>query len=152
GSLELAPNYCLVELFKPGFIDPALPDRKDTPAESPEFSGVATVTLLVASDLRPPIIRSTLRQPAPSASVSVPEAPMHEYNHPARREHEIGLTGKLSIVQPIAKASPVQVRAHDHLGLSVACSYQRHPVAAGLGVEKVHAPSCRRSANIGAAL
>jgi hypothetical protein len=118
----------------------ALPDGQDRPSGFSKFRSLASVPLLVGSNLRLPIVQSALRQATTTASVTVPVASVNEYDLAPLDERQVWSSGK---VDP-PKRIPVAKRVHDSpqgdLWPSIPGPNGRHDPAADFRANPVHHP------------
>ena len=70
--------------------------------------------------------------------MSVPKTPMHEYHLAAAPKNQIGFTGQVFAVQPVAVAHAVYKAAHDHFRFHPCAFNLAHVFAAPLGSEIIH--------------
>jgi len=77
------------------------------------------IPLLVASELGPPVAKIAARNPAPFATVQVPEASMHEYHRAKARENDVGYPRKRPHVNPKTVSHTMEALANTKLWFRV---------------------------------
>jgi hypothetical protein len=109
---ELAPQFFRV-------LHLAFPHGKDAPAKPLQRTSVCPIAPLIASQFRPPISLTRLRNMPALAAMGVPETAVHVDHLAARWEYEIGRSGQTGHVQPIPESQCIDNAAHDHLRLGM---------------------------------
>lgn len=124
-----------------GLLRLAFPDREDAPSNRFQAFSRLAVTLRSAGQLRRPIgcIRAGyLRISATGFRMLVPEAAVHKDNRPVLWQHNIGITGQVTAMEPETVAGGMQNPANGQLGGSVFCPYRTHDPAACLTLRDAH--------------
>ena len=113
--------------FGPGRL--ALPDLQNRPAGGLKLLPGPQVPLSIPSELGPPELLTGLwhsRELAVRVGMLVPEATMDEDRDLPGAEYDIGTTGEILRLQPIAQARGMECLSHSKLGLSVPSPDERH--------------------------
>ena len=129
-SLQELPQSVL----RLSLADFALPYHERTPPVCVEGGEILLVALLVACDLRGPVVAIRLWNPiAALAGVAVPEAPMNEDHLAAGAEHQVGLPWKSLPVKTVPIPRAMYQTAYHHLRSGVLGLDRAHGSAALLG-------------------
>lgn len=98
----------------------ALPDNEHAPSCCLQRSQILGIPLQVALELRFPSfgIRCRLGRKA-TASMLMPETPMHENYYAVFWQDKIGRTGKVASVQPVAVALRMKISSYSHFGFRI---------------------------------
>ena len=93
------------------------PDAKDPPTESPQCTGLSSVTAAVRVDLLGPEARIAAGRNTPVfAAVAVPEAAMHEDDGQPPRQNDVRCSGHAVYVDAKTKAICMQKAPNQHFG------------------------------------
>lgn len=109
-----------------------LPHVHRLPPDNGQGGVRATVALRSCRQLGGPPLGVRLRRDEVNGA-GVPEATVDEHRQPCPHEHNVGASGKVTAMQPIADASVVQGRPQGDLGLRVPGLLPRHEPAHRLG-------------------
>lgn len=101
--------------------DLTLPDYQETPPGRFQGDRVGTIPLDVSIELLRPPLGPSLRDDRIRASVPVPEASSNLNSGPTPREHNVGATRELPVVQTKAVAHCEQAAPYEELRLRVLC-------------------------------
>lgn len=122
------PNDATLQARRLGLT---FPNRQHPPTELAQALLIAFITRPIAPNLRNPVRPIGLRHPAPARTVvTVPKAPVHENDLPARGEYEIRLSGKIRSMKPVAITEAVAKSSDYEFRLSVLSFYCGHRLAA----------------------
>ena len=95
---------------------------------------IPNIALPITSDLSHPIRAIGLRHSGPSlAVVTVPKAPMYEYDLPARPEDQIWIAWKARAVEPVSVSHSMGEPPNFHFRLGVSALDSTHNLAATIG-------------------
>jgi hypothetical protein len=93
-----------------------LPRHQHIPTKLAQFFDASLIAVAVALKLWSPILGLRSWQlSSVGAVVTMPEAAVHEDHLTMARKHDVGITGQLLVVQPVAVAQRMQRTAHYHL-------------------------------------
>src|SRR5216684_2697507 len=121
------------------FTQLAFPNRQRLPPLARKLPFISFVPSLVSFELWLPKIQTGFRHPGESAaSVTVPEAAMHENNLAPRSENEVGAARQILLVKPVAIAQREDQSADQHLGARVPGSHARHDLRPFSARDRVH--------------
>jgi hypothetical protein len=126
------------ERIEPVRLEFAFPDDEDTPAKILQPLPISLVAFDVPVQLRFPELRPRPGSVCePAAGMTVPEAAVDEHNRPVTGQDDVGLPGQIPHVQPVAKATGMEMPPNHQFGLRVTPADPGHHAAAGGGVHDV---------------
>jgi hypothetical protein len=108
----------------------ALPDFFDRPTNLFQFGPIFAIALAVSLDLGSPEVEIGFRELADLATMAMPETSMNEDRLLTTDEGDVGPSGEVFPMEPVAIAQSVQKRANDQLGLGMLRANPRHQSAA----------------------
>lgn len=132
------PDGCNASLGSQG----AFPDCRNPPTGQQQRRSYGTVSRHIRTEFRSPELRACCRSACVTAArVPVPEAPVHENDGLAFRQHEIRLARYALGMEPIAKAQRVQGSPERQFRLRILSADPGHHPGTGLAVDDVgHLP------------
>lgn len=135
--VKLSPDVA-DSIFKYVLLQLAFPNRDDLPVGSFKHHRVFQVTLSVVPNLVFPKAFIRLRHNELAAALmTVPETAVHEYAGPVLCQHDVRSTGKLSDIDSVPVAEPVEFLPQQHFRLRVPGPDMRHTVVPLLGSHPV---------------
>jgi hypothetical protein len=120
-------------------FDRAFPYDQDPPPGSQEGVVISSISLLVRLEFFTPECLPRRRHGGVLADfVDMPERTVNEDDRTEARQHEIGRTRQVPVVQPISQPEPMKRTPKPHLRTGVALPHAGHDPRSRFSVDRIH--------------